>query len=430
MKIVRVIARLNVGGPTKHVVWLTQGLQPPDWNSVLVAGTVPTTEDDMGYFAETMGVSPVFVPEMSREISAKDFLTIWKLYRLFLREQPDIIHTHTAKAGTVGRIAGFLYRWLTPQTLVGHPRKCKFVHTYHGHVFHSYYGPIKTRLFLAIEKVLGGLITDRIVVVSEQQRTEINEKFRVGRSNKFKVIPLGLDLNVFKDWEQRRHILRDTLGAKPGDILVGIIGRLTEVKNHKLFLESVAIFKRGSNGATQKKTRFVVIGDGSLKEELQERANALNLRDDVIFLGSRRDMENVYPALDIVALTSLNEGTPLTLIEAMANARAVISTSVGGVIDLLGDIVLEDSDASYTVCERGIRVPPENVKAFAAALSKLIADKDCRREMGERSLQFVNSRYSKDRLLEDLRKLYLELHQGKHHSVAARGAERRLGSRS
>ncbi len=119
MKIVRIIARLNVGGPAKHVVWLTQGLQTPEWESVLVAGTVPPGEEDMGYFATTMGVSPVFVREMSREISLKDILTIWKLYRLFRREQPDIIHTHTAKAGTVGRLAGLLYRWLTPQTLIG-----------------------------------------------------------------------------------------------------------------------------------------------------------------------------------------------------------------------------------------------------------------------------------------------------------------------
>ncbi len=121
MKIVRVIARLNVGGPAKHVVWLTQGLQPPDWDSVLVAGTVPPGEEDMSYFAETMGVAPVFLPEMSREISARDLLTIWKLYLLFRRERPDIVHTHTAKAGTVGRIAGWFYRWLTPRTLLGRP---------------------------------------------------------------------------------------------------------------------------------------------------------------------------------------------------------------------------------------------------------------------------------------------------------------------
>jgi glycosyltransferase involved in cell wall biosynthesis len=430
IKIVRVIARLNVGGPAKHVVWLTHGLQPPEWNSVLVAGTVPSAEDDMGYFAKTMGVSPVFVPEMSREISAKDFLTIWKLYRLFCREKPDIVHTHTAKAGTVGRIAGLFYRWLTPQTLVGRPRKCQFVHTYHGHIFHSYYGPVKTRLFLAIEKVLGSLITDRIVVVSEQQRSEISEEFRVGRSDKFSVIPLGLDLGVFAGWRERRDPLRHELGLTHDDILVGIVGRLTEVKNHKLFLESAAVFKKRFAGAKQKTVRFVIIGDGSLRQELERQAIALGLQENVIFIGSRRDMENIYPALDVAALTSLNEGTPLTLIEAMANARPVISTSVGGVIDLLGPAISKDTNRSYTICERGIRVPPENAEAFSAALSLLVANESLRREIGDRGLQFVNSRHSKDRLLEDLRELYVELHEGKKQSARARPTEQRLESRS
>ena len=151
MKIVRVIARLNVGGPAKHVVWLTAGLQNADCDTLLVSGTVPPGEDDMGYFAAEHGVKPFLIQEMSREISLKDWLTIWKLYRLFLREQPDIVHTHTAKAGTVGRIAGLVYRWFTPGAIVGKPRQCRFVHTYHGHIFHSYYGPLKTCLFLSIE---------------------------------------------------------------------------------------------------------------------------------------------------------------------------------------------------------------------------------------------------------------------------------------
>src|SRR6476646_2919392 len=169
MKIVRVIARLNVGGPAKYVVWLSN-LNAAEWKTLLVAGTVPPGEDDMGYFATELGITPLFVPEMSREISLKDALTVWKLYQLFRRERPDIIHTHTAKAGTVGRVAGLFYRWLTPRALIGQPRACRFVHTYHGHIFHSYYGPLKTRLFLTIEKLLARFATDRIVVISEQQR--------------------------------------------------------------------------------------------------------------------------------------------------------------------------------------------------------------------------------------------------------------------
>src|ERR1044071_9232794 len=197
-KVVRIIARLNVGGPAKHVVWLTSGLEEAGYRSLLVAGSVPEGEGDMGYFAEESGVTPLYIPEMSREISLKDAVTTWKLFRLLLREKPDIVHTHTAKAGTVGRVAGFCYRWLTPGVLIGRPRPCKFVHTYHGHVFHSYYGRFRTKAFLAVERALARAVTDRVVVVSEQQREEINETFRVGKKGQFRVVPLGLDLEVFR----------------------------------------------------------------------------------------------------------------------------------------------------------------------------------------------------------------------------------------
>src|ERR671920_2091751 len=154
MKVVRIIARLNVGGPARHVAWLEAGLRGRGVESLLVAGVVPPGEDDMSYFAERLGVRPHVIPEMSREVSPKDVVTVWKLYRLMLRERPDVVHTHTAKAGTVGRAAGALYRYLTPSALVGRPRACRFVHTYHGHIFHSYYGRLKTLVFLTVERVL------------------------------------------------------------------------------------------------------------------------------------------------------------------------------------------------------------------------------------------------------------------------------------
>src|SRR5688572_3939820 len=390
IKIIRVIARLNVGGPAKHVVWLTAGLQDEVHRSVLVTGSVPAGEEDMGYFAEEQGVAPLYIPEMSREISFNDIVTVWKLFRLFLRERPDIVHTHTAKAGTVGRTAGFFYRWLTPGTLVGKPRRCKFVHTYHGHVFHSYYGRRRTRMFLAIERMLARLVTDRLIVVSAQQGTEIGNDFRVGRQGQIKVIPLGLDLGVFADHASRRARFRQELGIDDETILVGIVGRLTEIKNHKMFLNSVARLK-GQSGL-----KFVVIGDGSLRQSLEDQTRSLGLESDVIFAGGRKDPEYFYPALDIVALTSLNEGTPLTLIEAMANARPIVATSVGGVVDLLGD-------------DRGIRVPSGDEKAFAAAISKLAADQELRKELGGRGLEFVERVYRKERLIEDIKGLYREL---------------------
>jgi glycosyltransferase involved in cell wall biosynthesis len=423
MKIVRVIARLNVGGPAKHVVWLSK-LQTPHWESLLVAGTVPQGEDDMGYFAAELGVTPVFVPEMSREISVNDALTVWKLYQLFRRERPDIVHTHTAKAGTVGRVAGLFYRWLTPKALIGRPRACHFVHTYHGHIFHSYYGPLKTRVFLLIEKVLAKLGTDRIVVLSEQQRREINEEFGVGNPRQFSIIPLGIDLGVFADWEERGQSFRAEFALGADDILVGIVGRLTEVKNHELFLRAAALFKNEFTKAGST-VRFVIIGDGALRNVLEQQAQSLGVADEVIFTGSRRDLENVYPALDIVALTSRNEGTPLTLIEAMANARPVISTAVGGVVDLLGEPLVSSPSGSvssrgqpawgssdrgsFQVCQRGVSVSPNDAHGFAAGLARLVDDATLRRETGARGLQFVTRQYSKERLLEDIENLYTEL---------------------
>lgn len=406
-KIIRIIARLNVGGPAKHVVWLTSGLHDAGFNTLLVTGTVPEGEEDMSYFADELGVRPLFIPEMSREISLKDAVTTWKLFRLFLREQPDIVHTHTAKAGTVGRAAGFLYRWLTPGIFVGKPRECKFVHTYHGHVFHSYYGRNRTRLFLAIERLLARMVTDRLIVISKQQSVEIGETFRVGRSGQLKVIPLGLDLGLFADYASRRAKFRRELCIPGHTILIGIVGRLTEIKNHQMFLNVAARLKAIDPACRrQGEVRFIIIGDGGLRQTLEAQSEALGLEKDVIFVGGRKDPEYFYPALDVVALTSRNEGTPLTLIEAMANARPVVATSVGGVVDLLGDVV---EDGPYQVCRRGIAVPPGDEEAFVAALSRIIRDRSLRQELGERGLEFVEVNYSKERLFEDIKGLYSEL---------------------
>jgi glycosyltransferase involved in cell wall biosynthesis len=405
-RILRIIARLNVGGPARHVIWLTAGLQSAGYETLLVAGVVPPGEDDMTYVATAAGVTPYVIPEMSREISVKDALTIWKLFRLMLRERPDLVHTHTAKAGTVGRVAGLMYSWLTPGALIGKPRLCHFVHTYHGHVFHSYYGRLKTRLFLAIERSLARLGTDRIVVVSEQQRREINEVFRVGRPEQFTVIPLGLDLKVYAGWRERRARVRTELKADESDVLIGIVGRLTEIKNHQLFLQAAAVLKKTAGS----KVRFVIVGDGNLRGELEAQARTPSIHADVSFLGNRNDPEDFYPALDIIALTSLNEGTPLTLIEAMANSRPVIATAVGGVIDLLGATVSENNEpGGYSICERGILVQSGDAEGFAEGLELLIEDRQLRAELGQRGLEFVSQNFAKERLLRDMAKLYSEL---------------------
>jgi len=414
MKILRIIARLNVGGPARHVVWLAEGLKAEGCETLLVAGVVPPGEDDMSYVAAAAGVQPFVLPQMSREISVKDVLTTWKLFRLMRRERPDIVHTHTAKAGTVGRVAGIMHRWLTPAALIGKPRRCSFVHTYHGHVFHSYYGQVKTRLFLGIERFLGRFATDRIIVISEQQRREIHEVFRVGRRAQFAVIPLGIDMGVYASWPDRRPCLRAELHADGDEVLVGIVGRLTEIKNHGMFLEAAAILDK----TTKAKVRFVIVGDGKLRPDLAAQAQALGLSGKVSFLGTRNDPEDFYPALDIVALTSLNEGTPLTLIEAMANARPVIATSVGGVVDLLGNPLgagvlrgaeQDEAAARFQLCERGVAVASGDAEGFAGGLARLIEDRQLRTEFGARGLDFVTQNYARERLLRDMSALYRDL---------------------
>jgi glycosyltransferase involved in cell wall biosynthesis len=400
MKIVRIIARLNVGGPARHVVWLTKALQTQEFQSVLLTGTVPEGEEDMSYFAVENNVAPIYIPEMSRELSAKDVVSLWKVFRQIWHEKPDIIHTHTAKAGTIGRVAGFFYRWLAWKNV-------KMIHTYHGHVFHSYYGKRKTGIFLFIEKTLAKL-TDKIIAISSQQKFEINEKFGVGKPSQFQVIQLGIDLVPFEAVDSKHNILREEIGAKSDEILVGFVGRLTEIKNIPLLLKTAKIYKERRQ-TDSSKLKFVIIGDGNMRENLEREAAELDIKDVVTFLGNRNDSDIFYSGLDIVALTSLNEGTPLSLIEAMANGKPVISTAVGGVVDLIGEIVEDRED--FKVCTRGIRTNSDDSEGFFNGLNYLVQTENLRKTLGAKGKEFVQNHYSKERLIKDISDLYRNLIQ-------------------
>lgn len=397
MKIVRIIARLNVGGPARHVVWLTKMLAAPEFESTLITGTVPNGEEDMNYFASENGVSPVYIPEMSRELSPKDVVSLLKVFLRIVRERPAVIHTHTAKAGTIGRVAGFLYKWLLW-------RNVKLVHTYHGHVFHSYYGKRKTAVFLFIERSLAR-VTDRIIAISEQQREEISERFRVGKPAQFSVVRLGIDLSPFENADARRGVFRNEIGASDDEVLVGFVGRLTEIKNIPLLLEAARIFK-ASRTEGSPKLRFLIIGDGHLRESLERTADELDVRDVVTFLGNREDAGVFYAGLDIVALTSLNEGTPLSLIEAMAGGRTFVSTKVGGVVDLLGETVDRDG-ISYG--ERGLGVEAGDAASLSAAIVELGRDADLRERLAGAGAKFARDNYSKERLAREIAGLYREV---------------------
>ncbi len=407
MRITRIIDRLNVGGPAKHVAWLTVGLDAANgFDTVLITGTVPAGEDDMSYFARDAGIEPVVLKSMSRELSLMDVFVVFQLVALFRRQSPHIIHTHKSKAGAVGRVAAWIYKWLTPGTLLLRPRQCRVVHTYHGHVLHSYFGPLKTRLFIAIERLLARC-TDRIIVISEQQRQELSEHFRIGRLEQYQVVPLGLDL---EEGQASSGELRRELGLQPSDLLIGIVGRLSQIKNHGMLLEASAkLFEEAPELGQQ--VRIVVIGDGELRPQLESRAEELALSDKVIFAGFRSDVISLYNEFDLIALTSLNEGTPLTLIEAMRAGCPVVSTEAGGVIDILGSRASPDSESAFTLWDHGATAPTRDTRAFTDALRYLLEQPDLRRDMGARARSFVQTHFSKERMIAEIETLYRALNR-------------------
>jgi glycosyltransferase involved in cell wall biosynthesis len=317
----RVIARLNVGGPAMHVVNLAGTMNTGPWRTRLVVGSLSADEGDMEYYAAERHVEVTHLGSLSREIDARgDLLTLAALYRLFRRERPDVVHTHTAKAGALGRLAAIL---------AGVPVR---VHTFHGHVLGGdYFSPRRTRLFLEIERQLARG-THRLVVLTRSQAREMAEGLGIAGAEKFAVVPLGLELEGFAgtDRPASRARTRRELGLAEETPAIGIVGRLVPIKNHELFLEAMAALGRRFPDATA-----VVIGSGEREARLRALTASLGLAERVRWLGWRRDLPGLYSALDVVALTSHDEGTPVALLEALAAGTPVVARDVGGVAEVL-----------------------------------------------------------------------------------------------
>jgi glycosyltransferase involved in cell wall biosynthesis len=379
IRVMRVIARLNIGGPAIHTILLTAGLDPVRFESTLVTGVEAAYEGNMLDLAAQKGVQPLVIPQLGREINPlKDWVTLIKLYRLFRERHPHIVHTHTAKAGTVGRLAARL----AGVSIV--------VHTFHGHVFHDYFGPLQTRVFIGIERFLAAL-SDRIVTVSEGQRREL-AAYGVASLDKIVAVPLGFELDGLLNCESLQGQLRQELGISEEVALVGIVARLTAIKNHQLFLDAAKLIVEAGQEAM-----FLVVGDGELRAELEAYAAELGLAERVIFTGWRRDLPRIYADLDVVALSSLNEGTPVSLIEAMAAARPVVATRVGGVPDVVFDK------------KSGYLVQSEDAGGLAGGILDLLQAPNRAREMGLAGRAAVHPKYASETLMANVEKLYLEL---------------------
>jgi len=378
IKILRAITRLNIGGPAIHAILLSRALNDGAlFQSTLVTGTTAPHEGDMLDLAHARSVEPLVLPALGREISPMDDLvSLARMVKLVRRLQPDIVHTHMAKAGTVGRLAA---------RICGVPL---VVHTYHGHVFHSYFSPAKTRVFLTIERALG-LATNRIIVVGDGQRDEI-ASYGVAPLRKLTTIRLGLELDQFLEAESHRGELRRELGIDPQAPLVGIVGRLVPIKAPELFLQAAVSIREALPSA-----EFLVVGDGERRQELESLVNQLGLSQSVRFLGWRRDLVRVYADLDVVALSSLNEGSPVVLIEALAAARPVVATAVGGV----PEVVIHG--------QTGLTVPVSDVSALSESILTLLRDRSLADRLGQAGRQHVYPRYDSSRLVDDVRQLYL-----------------------
>ena len=388
LRVLRLITRLNIGGPSIQAITLSERLAPRGFTTRLVHGSLGEGEGDMRYLLSPASAADVeYLPNLRRELApADDYAAFTRVSEILREFRPQIVHTHMAKAGAIGRAAAVRYnRSVAPR------ERARLVHTYHGHVLDGYFSAAKTALFVGVERLLARS-TDRIVAISPAIRDELLMQHRIGRLNQYRVVPLGFDLSAFSPIDDRaRAAARESLGVAASAHVVSTVGRLTAIKQHHLFLEAARLVANQDPAAL-----FLIAGDGELRAELEQTVRDFGLADRVRFLGWRRDLATIYGASDVFLLTSRNEGTPVALIESMASGIPGVSTDVGGVRDVMaGDL--------------GFVAPYDDAAGLAAAVTMLLGNPPLRRTMGERGRGSVVARYGIDRLVDDIDALYREL---------------------
>jgi glycosyltransferase involved in cell wall biosynthesis len=390
MRVARIITRLNIGGPSIQAVNLSSRLAARGVETLLIHGTVGASEGDMTYLFDRADPRPttLHLAALQRPLApAGDARAWWQIYRALRAFRPDVVHTHMAKAGALGRLAAAAYN-----RTAGTRARARIVHTYHGHVLEGYFSRSKSAAFVAIERRLAPL-TDRLVAISPRIRDELAGEYRIGRAEQYRVVPLGFELDRFAAIDDDARVrARAALEIPAAADVVTTIGRLTAIKDHELFLAAAQQIAGRRPSAI-----FLIAGDGELRGPLAARAAALGIADRVRFLGWRRDLDVLYAATDVFLLTSRNEGTPVALIESLASGCAAVSTDVGGVRD-----VISSPDS-------GLLAPAGSASALADHVDALLADPGRRRAIGDAGRRQALARYGLVRLVDDIEGLYREI---------------------
>lgn len=383
-KVLRIINRFNLGGPTYNATFLTRFLSD-EFETLLIGGLPEEGESDSFHIPKEYGVEPMLIKELKRIPNFKTDRQAYKRIKKIIEEfKPDIVHTHASKAGALGRKAAFACN--VPVV----------VHTYHGHVFHSYFSKWKTTLIKFIEKKLANKTT-AIITISDTQKKEICEIHKIANSDKTYVIPLGFDLTKFNtNREEKRLNTREKFGLKDDEIAIAIIGRITKIKNHTFFLDVIEKLLLENSSL---KIKVFIVGDGDLTATISQRVQSLNAKfGEKIFMTSWIfDIASFNPGMDIICLTSDNEGTPVSLIEAQASSVPIVTTDVGGIKD-----IVVDNTTGYIV-------PRNDLAQFSEKLKELVENKDKRESFSKNGWEFVKDKFHYTRLVNDVEMLYKKL---------------------
>ena len=376
-KIAQIITRLNIGGPTIIAFILNNDLIEYGFKTALYCGELNPGETEMTFIKEAENVNPIRIKGFERSIKLfSDIRLILKFKRIFKKTRPIVVHTHQAKAGTVGRIAA----WLSGVPVI--------IHTFHGTVFKGYFNPIISKLFVLLERLFS-LISTYIIAISKTQAEELINIYKIASKKKIKIINLGFDLTNFYKIEEHKDKLKERYNIPKTCLTVGVIARLEPVKNISLFLDV-------AKGVTSvnKNIKFIIIGDGVERKKIEKRIDELNLKEHVILTGFMEHIWRVLADLDVVALTSISEGTPVSIIEAMAAGKAVISTDVGGVKDLIED------------GKTGLLIKSGDTENYIRKLLYLLKNEDIRNNLGKAARNAIRPKYTKERFVEQIAGLY------------------------